>query len=140
MRLHDQEYKALPQFNSGVDDTTQGWRSIITCFILMGGVLKCLNLFKWHNQVSKLSKLITAVMATVVTLLTFFLGWILVFALLFQVLGFAYSNNDDAVKKAAFNNLNYWDYIITSWKVGTKGAWPKFDVFWYKDSHFSFMY
>ena len=83
IRMQNPEVKALPQFNSPVDEKLQGWLSILTCFIFFGSVLKALNLFKWHNQVSKLSKLITAVMATVVTLLTFFVGWILVFALLF---------------------------------------------------------
>jgi hypothetical protein len=84
---------------------------------LLGAVIKILNLLRYNHNVGRLVILIGKVFSELGPFLSFYLGWIIIFSLFYQMLGFSIEKN--------IHNLDYfnlWDYVISSWKIGTKGS------------------
>ena len=86
-------------------------------------VLKTLDLLRFNEAVGRLVKLIETVVSELITLLQFFVGWIFVFSVLYQVLGMKITIGLNSIP-------NLWDFIIYSWKVGTKGPSTSLKSIW----------
>jgi len=107
----------------------------MTCLILLADILKTLDLLRYIEKVGRLIKLVEAVIIDVLTLFQFFSAWILCFSFFYQILGFSIHKD---VSKIDTDNL--WDYVLASWKVGTKGSGTSVSSYWDSDSDFMFMH
>ena len=124
----------LPSEISNVAIDTQAQMSLITVIILVGTSIKSMELVRFNPKMGQLVKLVVAVLFDVKDLFLFMCFWIFMFSLLYYTMGYQIAND------RLVDQETLWDYVITSWKVATKGSAHKSVIsFWDADEDYEFM-
>jgi hypothetical protein len=108
--------------------------SLITVWLLIGITIKAMELVRFNAAMGALVKLVSAVLREVRNLFIFLCLWICLFALF-------YANLAYQPLKIALDDMKYWNYFVTSWKIATKGSFHNYNApsIWDQSGSLSFM-